>query len=713
MSVTEQEPKVKAANVLLDAALSYLKRGWSVFPLCPADHRGLRLPGENPSKHELACQSPGKTPLTAWKSLQDKAASEAQLRLWWSRWPTANVGMALGPVSGLVGLDLDGEAGGKLLREWSGGNLQETLTFATPNGGMRVLFKLPAGVEIPIRQFRQDGKEAVRILSRGSQTVMPPSKLLAGEYCWVEGCRPDELEPAPCPQWLLDKLLKPDGAQPAKQDRQPVTVSAPAPGAPLDAVDRARLYLRKCDPAISGQGGHAQTFKVACKLVKGFGLDGETALSLLAEEYNPSCQPPWSMKELEHKVSDALKADGEHGYLRDAAQTTAPLASTNWPFATATAGQAVSGSDAPTVAPAVTVAPAPVVIPPIPVKAKPTINAVALQHVRPKSVSWLWHGWIPQAKISVLDGDPDLGKSTVLTDLAARVSTNGRMPDGSQGATGAVILLSAEDDAEDTIVPRLNAAGADLSRIEIIEDVGGHPLLIPEHLFAIEERIKVRQAKLLIIDPLMAFLQGDSCSDQEVRRALYPVKQMAQRTGCAVVHQRHLNKSSGTKAIYRGGGSIGIIAAARAGMLIAPDPDNPRYRVLAQTKRNLAQPQPSLRFILTWIESQGACRVEWVDGECRHSADDLLKPLPTEEEKSEAEHRETKLQLAEKLLTDLLTHSGRVPIRDAKEEAARADIAGRTLERAATRLGLKLSFERGETGRLYYWAHGGVGEVAK
>jgi RecA-family ATPase len=200
----------------------------------------------------------------------------------------------------------------------------------------------------------------------------------------------------------------------------------------------------------------------------------------------------------------------------------------------------------------------------------------------------------------VLDGDPELGKSTLLLDVAARVTTHGLMPADVQGVTGGVVILSAEDGVEDVILPRLCAA-ADLNRVECVEEVGGDPPVFPKHLEAVEEVIRRLDARLLLIDPLTAYLAVDTPSDQEVQRALHPVKKIAEHRRCAVVYLRYLNKGTGTKAIYRDGGSIAISASARSGMLVAPDPDAPTHRVLAHVKHyyaaNAASALPNARAV--------------------------------------------------------------------------------------------------------------------
>src|SRR5262249_48078886 len=133
---------------------------------------------------------------------------------------------------------------------------------------------------------------------------------------------------------------------------------------------------------------------------------------------------------------------------------------------------------------------------------------VRLDHVEPRPIAWLWPRRIPRGKITILDGDPDVGKSTLTLDLAARVTTGALMPDGSPGTLGGVVLLSAEDDASDTIVPRLQAADADLGRIHLLEAVrceGRDPLppVLPANVNELEAAIVKTDAALVIVDPLM------------------------------------------------------------------------------------------------------------------------------------------------------------------------------------------------------------------
>ena len=201
-------------------------------------------------------------------------------------------------------------------------------------------------------------------------------------------------------------------------------------------------------------------------------------------------------------------------------------------------------------------------------------NLVRASEVVPETMTWLWEGYIPAGKITLVDGDPGEGKSTLTLDIAARVSRGGPMPDRSAGGSGTVLIMSAEDGVADTIVPRLSAAGANLRRVHILTEVRGvsddgkivtRPVELPGDLPIVERIIREHRVVLVVIDPLMAYLSGtvNSFRDQDVRRALHPLAQLAETTGATFVVVRHLNKSAGGKAMYRGGGSIGIGGAAR------------------------------------------------------------------------------------------------------------------------------------------------------
>ena len=303
--------------------------------------------------------------------------------------------------------------------------------------------------------------------------------------------------------------------------------------------------------------------------------------------------------------------------------------------------------------------------------------------VQRKKVQWLWFGRMPLGKITVLDGDPGLGKSVLTLDIAARVSTGREMPDGTPGVQGGVVLLSAEDDMGDTVRPRLEEAGANLERIVDIsftEPHLGKLLSIPLDMKEIENAILRVKAKLVVIDPIFAFLGDvDTNKDTSVRTALAQLAKLAERRGVAVILVRHLNKGEQTtKAIYRGSGSIALVGLARSGLLVAKSKNSDKM-VLASTKCNLAPPPESLYYTL---ESLGDVPQVWWHGAANEDADQLITANIVRESQP------TKVDQAETFIAcELLP--GPMPSATLEKRASEAGIADKTYQRAKERLGVK------------------------
>jgi hypothetical protein len=260
-----------------------------------------------------------------------------------------------------------------------------------------------------------------------------------------------------------------------------------------------------------------------------------------------------------------------------------------------------------------------------------------LADVQPSTVQWLDPARIALGTLTVFDGDPGVGKTTVALDYAARVSTGRDMPDGTRGDLYAkpagVVVLSAEDDPATTLRPKLEAMGADLQRIVLLEGVrveNGARMPNLGDLAALEDAIKRVDARLVIVDPLMAYLPStrNSYRDQDMRAVLTPLIGLVARLSVALLVVRHLTKSTGetgqVNALYRGGGSIGIAGAARSVLLIAPDRSDAsgQRRILVRVKGNLSQPPTSLAFHLDGPEG-GVATVAW-EGATYATADDLL-----------------------------------------------------------------------------------------
>lgn len=318
-----------------------------------------------------------------------------------------------------------------------------------------------------------------------------------------------------------------------------------------------------------------------------------------------------------------------------------------------------------------------------------------LADVEPERIEWLWSGYLPLGKPVVIDGDPGVGKSTVCLDLAARVTTGSPMPDGSSGIKGTVLVLSAEDGVADTIRPRLDAAGADPAQVITVTQIGegpaARPVVIPGDLPAIEAVVAAHEVKLVIVDVLMAYLTGDvnAHRDQDIRRALHVLSAMAERTGCCVIILRHLNKSGGGNAIYRGGGSIGIIGAARAGFMCGRDPDDETgaRRIFANVKMNIAAEPPSLAYVLAYDELHDVGRVQWL-GSSEHRAGDLLGDGREQDDAPNA--LDDAVGWLQKYLMDC---GGQHDSKDVKVAARKERISDRTLKRALKPAGVTVRSE--------------------
>lgn len=321
---------------------------------------------------------------------------------------------------------------------------------------------------------------------------------------------------------------------------------------------------------------------------------------------------------------------------------------------------------------------------------EPDPVGVLLTDVEPEEVHWLWDRRIPLGKLTVLDGNPGDGKSVWTADVAARVSNGRAWPDGGRCPVGGAVICSGEDGVADTILPRLIASGGDPSKVlalSTVPDPQGNErtLSIPEDIPVIERGIRRVRAVVAVIDPLMAFLSGETNAhkDQDVRRAMAPLAKMAERTGAAIIVIRHLNKAPGINPLYRGGGSIGIIGAARSGLVVGRHPEDEELRVLAGVKSNLSLPPESLVYHIE-TAANGAAHIVY-RGTTETKAVDLLK-APTDEEDRSALSGAKEFLLAE--LTD-----GPMTAKQVEKSAGDAGIRERTLRRAKSTLGIRSTKE--------------------
>ncbi len=317
----------------------------------------------------------------------------------------------------------------------------------------------------------------------------------------------------------------------------------------------------------------------------------------------------------------------------------------------------------------------------------PKIEVRRASEVEPEAVTWLWDKRIPAGKVTIWDGDPGQGKSVVSVSVAANVTQGRSFPDGAPCEAGNVLIVNIEDGEADTIVPRLKANGANLERAFMFSNVpdgkGGTRLLsLPEDTAILEQLVIDLEARLLIIDPVMTMLGADANKDQDARKALAPLKDMAERTGDAVVCIRHLNKTVGLKAIQRGGGNMGLIGVARAGAFFAPHPDDDELMVIAQHKSNLAPKPPSLAYQIVTSAIHDAPRIEW-KGTVEHDADSLAAGPQSPEDRSQ-------LDAAKEFLKDELG-DGPMTAKQVLKDSQEAGVSRATLYRAKDAMRVKSS----------------------
>ena len=331
---------------------------------------------------------------------------------------------------------------------------------------------------------------------------------------------------------------------------------------------------------------------------------------------------------------------------------------------------------------------------------KPFVDPASLvvrraAEIEPEPITWLWEKRIALGKQTIFAGEPGLGKSQLTCWITAAVTTGGAWP-GNEGAapTGSAIILSAEDDAADTIRPRLDAAGADVHRVYIVSAVkekggtGRRAFNLQADLQLLENEInRIGDVRLVVIDPVSSYLgKVDSHRNAELRAVLEPVGEMAARLGVCVISVTHLNKSSAGGANSRFIGSIAFVAAARAAFVVCRDPEDRDRRLFLPTKNNLGPEGGGIGFRVGTVVTESsivAPTVFWDTMPVTMSADEALN---TSTEYGSAPARNE----AEDFLREVLA-GGPLPTRRVESEAKAAGLSWRTVRRAKDMLGVKAS----------------------
>lgn len=317
-----------------------------------------------------------------------------------------------------------------------------------------------------------------------------------------------------------------------------------------------------------------------------------------------------------------------------------------------------------------------------------TVKIIRMSDVELTPVEWLWKPYLPFGKLSVLQGNPGEGKTYFAMHLAAACTNGKLLPNMERMKPFNVIYQTAEDGLGDTVKPRLIEAGADLDRVLVIDDSEVQLTLSDER---IEKAIVENNVRLLIIDPIQAYLGADVDMNRanEVRPIFMRLGQVAQRTGCAILLIGHLNKAAGMQSLQRGLGSIDIAAAVRSVMFIGKLKHDPTMRILTHEKSSLAPPGASLAFSLG---DEGGFR--WV-GEYDITADEMLSGIEPQ--------RETKTQQAKDLICALLAGGKQVLSEDIDKAALKRGIPGRTVRDAKRELGDALKSKIVEGRKKVFW----------
>lgn len=294
------------------------------------------------------------------------------------------------------------------------------------------------------------------------------------------------------------------------------------------------------------------------------------------------------------------------------------------------------------------------------------LKLIRMSDVELQPVDWLWYPFIPFGKITMIQGDPGEGKTTLALRLAAACSIGSALPGMEPREPFTVLYQTAEDGLGDTVKPRLKDAGADEGRIFCIDESDQSLSLLDER---IEAAIVQTGAKLMILDPVQGYLgdKVDMNRANEIRSVLKKVAAVAERTGCAIVLVGHLNKAQGSHSSYRGLGSIDFRAAARSVLLVGRLRNEPHLRVIVHDKSSLAPEGKSLAFSLGTDVG-----FSWVDGYGDISSEELLCGYSAE----------TKTSAAEDLIQSMLSGKEQVAAGEIFKAAQRKGISRRTVNEA-------------------------------
>lgn len=616
----------------LNHALRHAARGWPVFPLVPGT----------------------KKPLTP-RGFHDGSKDPAVIRAWWEKNPDANIGICTGRLSGLVVVDVDvknNRPGLESVKRLTG--LQPTLIARTPSGGFHYFYGMNGHAPIGSRAELLPG---IDLRAEGGYVVGAGSKIEGNFYEWVDPDHPVADLSRALYSALNSRAPKPVSSDPkgdqipeGRRNTQLMSIAGVMRkrDMPSEAIEAALLVVndKRCVPPLP-----ADEVQAIARSVTRYPSDSD-ALAVLKNF-------PGAMVILaHHSLVSSLQAVILEAMTQDAVQAIAPL--DGWREAIKGRTVLVVPPLSPAMVAGVAKRIAILTMPPgvltvenfgealgnstawdqngdkssEEAQVHTTVDLVTVSDVKPEQISWLWPGRIALGKLTLITGNPGLGKSLILVDLMARVSRGGTWPvDSGPCPLGDVILLSAEDDIADTIRPRLDAAKADVTRCHILRMVkvknrDGQPA---ERLFDLSQDLKVLDeviknkpnVRAVLIDPVSSYLgDNDDNSNGEIRGLLAPLGRLAAVHKVAVILVSHNNKQAGQRAIHRAMGSVAFVAASRAAYLVVQDEGDRQRRLFLPTKNNLGPDSGGLAYRVE--APDGVPVIDWEPDPVDISADEAL-----------------------------------------------------------------------------------------
>ena len=606
-----------------------------------------------------------KKPLCGRGHLDRKPRAE-----WGDDWPAeANAAGVVPADLGMVVLDLDTYKGLHINPAFRRA-LPRTLTIRSPSGGYHCWYRttekfgngrggLPAGVDVR---------------SGNGWVPLPGSCGLYHLLCYPDlGIAIDV--PAPLPDAVRNLLRSPQTSETAKSadyadEDHPVYLAC------------ARRYLATLPEDHDG-------WPIAAALVRNFGLTDETAAGLW-NEWQADFDQQWDDDAIATRLASARKPSATR--LGDAVAHEAWLAAGRTGNASrlAPVGLDVDGTDDPVADAIVTK------------RTAPTVRLNRGASYTPRKIDWLWHGWLARGKYHVLAGEKGAGKSTLTFSLLATITTGGRWPDGSKAPRGDVLVWSAEDDFEDTILPRFMAAGGDRNRlynVAGVTDNGGDRPFDPGRDIEglLDAARKLPGLKAVMVDPVVMAVAGDSHKNAETRRGLQPLVDFAEARGVALIGITHFTKGTdGKNPVERVTGSLAFAALARVVLAAAAD-ENGNQRRLVRVSSNIGPSGGGVEYMLDQAMLRGydfrAQHVIW-GATLLGSAKELLEGVRGQSE----------LLKSCQFLVDTLA-AGAVAVSDLKRAAEANGFTWRTIERAKAKLNSIAAFQNGGA---WFWRGSGM-----